>query len=808
MKIRNILSVVLLLSATFFAEARYITEFEALSKAKNFMSVNKLKSSDRGFMKLAHKELKSGTADYYVFSKGENAGFVIVSGSDCTDEILGYVDNGNFDRNSMPGNVAYWLDEYARQIEYSEANNLKAAKVRPTAGKSVAPLLGNINWNQDSPFNDQCPVLEDGSRAASGCVATAFAQVMYYYKWPETGEGSHSYTSDRLKIDLSADFGATSYRWNAMNPFYNNSSSAESRDAVAELLFHVGVSCNMNYGPSSGAGSTVATEAMTKYFRYDNRITCLYRDYYSRDEWTEILKNELDNRRPVPYAGSAKNGGHQFVFDGYDENDMFHVNWGWGGAYNGYFKVSVLTPEGQGIGGYSGGYNLFQSATVGMMKPDASVEIPRYCPLNGKSVMVSTATISQGESFKFRINSLYNNDFRHFDGSINVGLYNGKGELVAVGASQNEYSLDFNYGWDEYNADNSLSGVPDGTYNLCPIFKYNDRNEWEKIRLKALGNSVRVTVTGNTMKLENVMPEIDFEIIDIVVGESYENQPTSVKYKIINNGDEYDRPLSVAVFKKDDLFSPVYCSAGVITPILKGETISVETVENFKLPAGDYVLNVVDEYGLEFGDYVDFSVLKAVPIDLSLTSIESEKTYKRDSINFKLTFTNTGAPYNNGSIYVYIYKGNTPPVGVEGSVDVMLKNNVSFPGNNTSTVVEFNESMLLEEGDYYAWPGYKVGKNVTLMEKGFTFYLLNEESGVEMVETDNGDLSIYPNPVDDVLNINTTGNLTKVSVFSISGALVKQAAEARVEVDNLMSGTYIVVAEIDGKPVASTFIKK
>jgi hypothetical protein len=303
---------------------------------------------------------------YYIFNKSEG-GYVIVSGELKTVPILAYSYDGFANVTNPESNPAFmwWMQIYEDQINYIRENNLSAV---PEAGvlraklengediglhqaKDVAPLM-STTWNQGCGYNAQCPA--DGAgpcgRAYTGCVATAMAQVIRYLEWPVNGVGNKCYTHYTYG-ELCADFSAATYDYSTMP---NGSGNAE----VAELMYHCGVSVNMGYSPTgSGAYSHDVVTALRNNFNYKNAVI-LGKSSYTDDVWNKILRNEIDNNRPMYYAGSGGAGGHAFVFDGYQGLNYFHINWGWGGAYNGYFYCSDLTP-----GSYS--FNNSQRVIIG-----------------------------------------------------------------------------------------------------------------------------------------------------------------------------------------------------------------------------------------------------------------------------------------------------------------------------------------------------------------------------------------------------------------------------------------------------------
>jgi len=394
------------MSFSMMLQAQQVTVDEAKSKAQAFLNASSHRSaparSDAAAtqpLALAYTSQSTTSAKvcYYVFNCGEAEGFVIVGGDEAAHEILGYADHGTFDYDQAPDNFKWWLGQYQQQIAaaidhaqtHPQATYASAAS--SASRSSVAPLI-QTRWDQGVPYSDainadfhsQCPELSNND-FVTGCVATSMAQVMRYYSYPAQGVGSHSKSTtydDTYTFIQQADFGNTTYDWANMTLTYSGLSTHAQKDAVATLMYHAGVSIDMNYGTSANGGSSswnsYIASALIDYFKYDKGIRFEQRCYYSDNEWEELLYNELAARRPVFYSGSADKSGHSFICDGYDAEaaaNNFHFNWGWGGSCDGWYAVSgasALQPNSKGIGGAGEGkaFTGFQSILTGV-KPDA-----------------------------------------------------------------------------------------------------------------------------------------------------------------------------------------------------------------------------------------------------------------------------------------------------------------------------------------------------------------------------------------------------------------------------------------------------
>ena len=303
--------------------------------------------------------------DLFYVVNYDNA-FVVVAADDRIVPVLGYSTEGAFDESDMPVQLRDLLDAYSQEIVailsspackslYDErwaailSDNYAATKGTVVVG----PLL-ETNWAQGQYYNSLCPAdatSQHDGHTPVGCVATATAQVIRYWKYPEHGVGSHTYLANSSAYgygdygELTADYEHTTYDYANMPARLTGSSTQAQITAVATLSFHCGVGVDMFYGPrASGSFLDRVSPMLIKYFNYPDRLKHLSRNNYTDDVWVKMLKDELDKHRPLIYDGSGDAGGHAFVCDGYDNEDYFHFNWGWGGAYNNYFLVSNLNP--------------------------------------------------------------------------------------------------------------------------------------------------------------------------------------------------------------------------------------------------------------------------------------------------------------------------------------------------------------------------------------------------------------------------------------------------------------------------------
>ena len=476
---------------------------------------------------------------YYVFDNGADKGFTIVSGDDELPEIVGYSAHGNSENLMKTEGCAAFLKAYQKFVAAFTQGDAKARKIlaEQRALKAdgryqqpkIDPLLGDIAWNQETPYNKMCPKYEGSELSVTGCVATAMAQVMMYYKYPkELKADIPAYTTATNKLKVNAISKGEEYDWDNMLPTYTEGEyNTTQANAVAKLMFHCGAAVQMDYGDSSGA--LLRPEDMSTYFGYDaDLLQEVYRSVYTLAEWKKILDRELEAKRPIIYGGvRSYERGHQFVCDGSDGEGLYHINWGWSGDSDGYFDITLLDPDvrGTGAGTSADGYNRDCSVIIGIA-PDNGIKDE---PLVKEHSLYADAyedhrkcTITNGErknaseQFSLTVTPVFSNPTHNkFEGLVALGIRNEDGSYTPITKSKEvamkamepedpEERYEFNC--IDFNLDYAF---PVGATVLYEIYSTDNGNNWDVcayvenvVPFELEATSTSLTLNGNKLSAE------------------------------------------------------------------------------------------------------------------------------------------------------------------------------------------------------------------------------------------------------------------------------------------------------------------
>lgn len=468
---------------------------------------------------------------FYVFTPQDNnvGGFVIVSGIEEAAPILGFSYTDVFDTDQIPPAMRYLLGKFQEEIDAylslppQERQNRRYAADRrqglPVLNQGVSPMI-STRWNQGAPYNNLCP-MDGNERSVTGCAATSAAQVMKFYEYPSHGTGSISYVTETKLIPVSFDFSSTTFQWSRMLNSYSSGYTSQQATAVATLMAACGAAFQMDYASSSsGASATDQMTGLNKYLGYDTDMALLFRDYMTGEQWHTFILDELNSSHPVIFSGQADDGGHSFILDGYVNDDpnnpSYHVNWGWGGHYDDYFKVNALEPYGQGIGGASGGFNSQQRILFGCIPENNKVD--HGCFFLGENLKVSPSSVAPNTaaSVSITLQNVYNFSNKSFSGEFRFYLKKGSSETY-LGRLTGADGVELLSGYSNIPYSVTLpSNLTTGTYEVIVKAKQTDSSIEEPICWQSGDPKIVVSDTGEDPELPEYFADLQttgFEIV-------------------------------------------------------------------------------------------------------------------------------------------------------------------------------------------------------------------------------------------------------------------------------------------------------
>lgn len=512
--------------------AGQVSREQALRKAQTFLNNKGLsRQLIAAETQLSRHRAQGAIQDYYVFNAGQNDGFVIISGDDRAEAVLGYAEHGTFDVDNLPPAMADLLDNYAHQIE-AIRNGAPVATRR--ASHTQVPEFMRVKWNQTDPYNGKTPLgyytnKTEGVHTVTGCVATAMAQVLYHQQYVDVTQSeiagyknpTRYKTSSGTTVDLyvpTIPVGSP-LDWANMVDSYDGSESQTQKDAVADLMLYCGAAVKMNYRLPENGGSSASIssipDAFKRYFGYSKGVRHISRSSYSDTEWDDIIYKEISVKRPVIYQGlTASNAGHAFILHGCDSDGKYAVNWGWGGNLDGYFTLDNLTTK-------QGGYNYSQEAVVYITNDSFSetvkvavtaIKVDGFNTDNNGALIMPAKTeysaardswgrvpFSLAITFKSALVNFYTMD-------CGYGIHNSNGQLIGNVLKMRTAEFKNGTGWTFGTGNSAFGGdLSVGTYYIKGYSKQSTASDW-LLCDDADKFAVKIDVTDSNMS---------FSVVDI-----------------------------------------------------------------------------------------------------------------------------------------------------------------------------------------------------------------------------------------------------------------------------------------------------
>lgn len=708
--------IMLFVSTSALASPRTFSQAKAIAERKAALLGIKIDSKAAAKAPSMNGGTTTAVSPYYVFPFGENKGFAIVSGDDNMPEIVGYADHGTYDVNNMPAAMAAFLNNYRATIEamkqgnasaiknIAEAKALRANNTRATT--AVSPLLGDIKWNQSTPYNNMCPKYDDTNLSATGCVATAMAQVMMYWKYPnELKADIQGYKTSTHELTVAGELKGQKYDWENMLPsYYSGNYNQTQADAVAKLMLHCGKAVEMDYGEESGA--IVTPDHLAKYFGYDSDLMLdLSRTCFTLAEWTAIIDKELQAKRPILYSGRTTNGGHQFVCDGSDGNGLYHINWGWGGYQDGYFDITILNPGqgGIGAGNVTDGYNRYCDMIIGIQPDNGKVDEPlaeipsliiEYYNSNDftSGIELTKATRNNTtEDFTITINDCWDNVYStNTECLCGYGISDGKGGYKLISETENILMNGTRFGT-ILTINNRFS--PNGTYTIYAIYSTDNGKTWKKCAYYYMQPYV-VKSTATTLSL--VKTQLTAEITSKET--QYSGVEGTFELSITNNGDDdfiglINAYTSSTTTCPDDAIAQPYMTIPAHSTVIREIGITPTT-------AGDMYVWIEDgESGEMLVNAKKFNAEQSTAPSFVLEKVETNATpyaYELENARYINSIVKAPRVDDDKAEFTYYIKNNGGTASVkcwviafnaETNSGPYTERTIKFPGNGSITTI-------------------------------------------------------------------------------------------------------------------------
>lgn len=430
---------------------------------------------------IAASEMQNGKQDaFYICEAGEN-GYAIISADERMTPVLGFSQSRGFDVTNIPVGLQELLDSYTR--EYEALTNGKPMRPANRKIEGIQEQVGPLfitQWGQKKPFNNRCPEL-NGERCVTGCVAISTSQTLYYYQYPNSATGTVNYVSRTNQIPIHEDLSTFKFDWPFIRGSYKYGAREKECEAVADLVYCCAAAVEMDFGlKESAASSANQIKALVENFGYDPDMANIHKEYMTSNDWHTLMLKELNLQRPIIYAAKSQQmGGHSFIIDGYKaaENGypFYHVNWGWEGDFDDYFKLSALEADGDE-------YNQNHEAIINVQPDNGERDTEIFW--QAKEVILKPARVNPNETHKFTItvNNMYNCSYKAFRGKIEFYLQDTNNKEILVG-TQGLNNVPFNYGLTTFNVEGTLpKDIQEGNYTLIIRSQSEDSDKYEKVR--------------------------------------------------------------------------------------------------------------------------------------------------------------------------------------------------------------------------------------------------------------------------------------------------------------------------------------
>ncbi len=701
----------LTVSAEVLTPAQALMRLEQSSESQSNPAVRRMAARNvSAAMPVRTVSSDAGVPQLYLFADG-NEGLMLLSAESEAESLIGYTDSYT-PGDALPPALEYMMECYAAEIDALRAGEVTFSSTNAfnVNSPAISPIC-TTKWNQGAPYNALCPTLS-GRTSVTGCVATAMAQVLKTYEYPQRcSGGSYSYSWRNGNKTLSLNFNDVELDWASMADSYG---SNESAPEVAELMKAVGYAAQMNYSPdASGASGVLLAEGLVRNFDYDCTLSYECREWYPLAQWQQMVYDEIAGGHALYYDGANPDNtsGHAFVVDGYKSDGLFHLNWGWGGMSDGYFRLTALDPSAQGIGGSAAGYNRGQGAIFGLSPgaTNSADEAPLVFFIQSDfKAAVTSAQLGTKVTFRGSKSDagLYNNGPQTVKSvSPGVKFTKSTGEVFYFHDSSTIASDIPIYSGLYLSAKCLIDGLPEGDYQVTPAVYNPNTREYFDVRYSiGTGAVSKANVTGTTVTFtlgEIVVPLVqDFVIPDVLhLRTSFEISAKFVNYY----EEEYHGPVYAMLLPVEE-YSVAAQMGTVIVSVASGEEYEFSSyfkIDSTTLALGEYDAVLVDKNSTIISGRKRVTVAEQAPVGVpKCTSIRVTDKHQ-DQLTVSVKIKSQGGTYANPVYVVFTEYGKNESVAYYPSPMVCVENGATA---TVDVVCNFVEGV--PGAKYTAYPFY------------------------------------------------------------------------------------------------------
>lgn len=589
-------------------------------------------------------------AALYLYARPQG-GFLVLTADDALPSLIGWADQGQLPLNAddTPDGLRWLLDGFAKEVQ--TADMLQKAGITPTPNilrsASERETVGQLcftTWDQDKPYNNLAPHV--GGTCPTGCVATATAQVLRYHQHPAMANGSISYeytASNGTLQHLEADFDSVALEWQYMIRDYSSNNgggtgkggtiggyTARQAEAVAKLMWVCGYGSRMMYNPAgSGTFDFEAARCLVDFLDMNPGLWVARRRYNTAAQWDELIYNELQNHRPVIYVGADGTvSGHCFVADGY-KNGTYHINWGWGGSSDGYFRLENLVTG--GWWGYDFTWDM--GALIDVRPNDGTGTLTPQLALNSGSFCTDRDLYSRTDDEMVQVSSEPGSEnteeqnckyFWNFTPGAMPQTEPGIRLVSLDNPADTAYAtadaMDIEVGQRIKHYDIPASRFPEGNWKGDMGFRAPD-GQWYEIPVELIGRrELTFEVTPDQVKVTGLdqNPNLNVTVSNLSVPASFRTGSyVSISAKLTNHGD----PIYTTVFPQiQGVDGRVYWADPTIVLLNTGSYKTITSDSRFRHEdeftgeadypePGTYTFRLATDGGLTLGEPRTVSVL-------------------------------------------------------------------------------------------------------------------------------------------------------------------------------------------------------